>query len=85
MEGATYHVTVEALAGTTVRLWVQAPRGATVRGDEGGGPLGMIPNDFGAIDTPFKRFATHAPVLTVVMPREGADADGYVRREVVLK
>jgi hypothetical protein len=83
--GSEYRVTIEAPAGANVPLLVQAPAGAHVRGDEGGGAVVGMTSEFKSLDTAFKRFASHATVLEVRMPRDGADADGYVRREVVLK
>ena len=85
VEGENYRLTVEALAGTTVELWVQPPRGTGLTGDADLAIDNRMENASRSNDTPLKRFDQHATRVRVPMPTLGADPDGYVRREVVLR
>jgi hypothetical protein len=84
-EGGVYHVTLEALAGSTVSLWVQPPAGKSVVAEGEGVRVRNMSADFVVIDSPFKRFASHAAMTEIGMPASGEDADGYVRKEIVFR
>ena len=88
VEGDRYRVVFEGLAGTTVSAYVQAPASVQMIGADASdvAVVNGVPADFAAVDSPLKRFATYGgrPVR-IPMSREGADADGYVRREVVFR
>jgi len=83
-EGDSYRLTLEAIAGTELPVYVQSPDGS-LRSDDPGVRFSLIPNDYVLLDTPFKRFAFRAATVLVNMPATGADPDGYVRREVVFR
>ncbi len=85
VEEGVYHVTLEALAGSTVSLWVQPPSGTTFVADGPGIQVQTIPADFVSRDSALKRFAAHAARAEVTMPASGADEDGYVRKEIVFR
>ncbi len=87
-EGDEFHVVVEGLAGTTVHGFVKAP--ASVAGIASGAGDVTVSNgsagDVAAVDSARKRFEVYGgrPV-NIPMPTTGADADGYVHREVVFR
>jgi hypothetical protein len=84
-DDGVYHLTLEALAGSTVSLWVQPPASRSLAVDGSGVQVQNLPADFKLIDAPFKRFASHAVLTEIAMPASGADQDGYVRREIVFR
>ncbi len=88
VEGERYRVIFEGLAGTTVTAYVQAPASVQAIGSDASDVVVVngVSADFAAVDTPLKRFATYGgrPVR-IPMSNEGADGDGYVRREVVFR
>ena len=85
VDAANYRLTIEALAGTTVSVWVRASRGSGLTGDADLTIDRGMENAWKSLDTPLKRFSQHATHVQIPMPAQGADADGYVRREVTLR
>ncbi len=85
VEGDAYRATVEALAGTVLDAYVQAPGWGGVASDDPGVTVSGMTSDFASLDTPWARFGFHANLVHIIMPAKDADADGYVRREVVLR
>jgi glycogen debranching enzyme len=86
VEGGQYRVVFEGQAATTVEAYVQAPSSVQVIVTDARDILiaNGLPADFASVDTPLKRFAVHgARFVRIPMTKEGVDADGYVRREVV--
>jgi hypothetical protein len=86
VEGSQYRVVFEGLAGAAVNAYVQAPSAVQVIGADAPdiAVVNGLPADFAVVDSPLKRFATYgARPVRIPMSAEGADADGYVRREVV--
>ena len=84
-EGDHYRVTFEGLAGTTLTAFVQSPSSGALTSDAADVRIARGLEHVGPSDTPLQRFSMRAVQVTIPMPATGADADGYVRREVVLR
>lgn len=82
-----YHLAIEGLAGTTVHAYIVSPAGAP-RTSEGVRLLGrrFHPYEMRVDDAVVARLrAVGAHEVDINLRRDGADADGYVRREIVLR
>jgi hypothetical protein len=88
VDGEQYRVVLEGLAGTIVNAYVQAPSSVKMLGSDAPDIVIVngVPADFAIVDSPLKRFATQgARSVRIPMSSDGADADKYVRREVVFR
>jgi len=86
-DNGEYRLGLEGLAGSTVRLYVASPTGI-VRSGDGVRVLGrrFDPREMAvapAVDLRLRE--ARAVAVEVTLPTAGADADGYVHRDVVLK
>lgn len=85
-EGTTARLVIEGIAGDTAIGWV---RGARV---VEGAPDVVLSAQARVVDAPQmpddradRMRAAGAAIIRIPLPRDGADADGYVRREIVLR
>jgi hypothetical protein len=85
--GTSYTMTVEGRAGDSVLALVHSPSGTVasstpgVTVDVSSALIGVTGGSMPAL----VRFSQRATVVWIRLPSDGADADGYVRREVVLR
>ncbi|MHB1311355.1 MAG: amylo-alpha-1,6-glucosidase [Gemmatimonadaceae bacterium] len=82
-----YHLGLEGLAGTTVHAFIVTPGGPPVAGAGVRVLTRRFREDEMHVDAAVEARlrAVGAREVEIDLPRDGADADGYVRREVVLR